>query len=633
MSNPFGGFVHRSPLSSIPHDPCISLASNCVRDFFGPTVQTVFDAIHKRGGSGTLSQITADLRAQCGRVLNEERQRLVVKGKFKLQRAKGPAAAGYVVDAAPIRASLVVLLQHDIVSVKEQQKTVYKKIALTTTANKQQSNGTTNNNKIKSDGNHDTAMTSPDSVMPAPTTQPTIVKTCTYTVHPHRARLLTRYPQFLEFVRKALDETAVALVEAFAVNGKMGTVDAVLAAVQNETAKSDKYTQRQAIVESFRRLVDNGFLARVDPYPKETEEDENAAAAAASATITIKTLNEDMATTTTTTATTTTTPQLPLEDPAIVTLLCSAPYKSTLPRHAVWRINTIVFHQVLRAHALGRLVSERYKDRVSTCASMVTAALKLRTAKQFSTKADPTEKPEDRSTFTPQELLSYLPKTIQQNLERMPGGLIPNLSKAWVELSHCRNPHVVEEVEEAQGHVAGGRFQIATLQLVEYLRERTIHQMIHDGYGDAAARICSALRINGHMEDQALADAVMIPAKDTRETLHELYKAKYVRLFTLQPGKNHDHKTMLFLWHVNLRAMLQVARDNVCQALVNIRLRRQHEVEVGKEWIERAKDAGETDENDHEGDKTNYNKFCQGLERLDNAAVQLDETLMVLYDF
>ena len=104
-------------------------------------------------------------------------------------------------------------------------------------------------------------------------------------------------------------------------------------------------------------------------------------------------------------------------------------------------------------------------------------------------------------------------------------------------------------------------------------------------------------------------------------------------LFTLQQGKHHNPSSMIFLWSVDGNNMLKVARDNACQALTNVRLRRQHEVAVGKEWIERAKEAGETDENDHEGDKNNYNKFCQGLERLDNGAAQLDETLMALYDF
>ena len=90
---------------------------------------------------------------------------------------------------------------------------------------------------------------------------------------------------------------------------------------------------------------------------------------------------------------------------------------------------------------------------------------------------------------------------------------------------------------------------------------------------------------------------------------------------------------MIYLWAVSKQRTQQNVTDNVCRALTNLRLRRQHEVEVGKDWIERAKEAAVTDVNEHELDKSNYKKFCQGLERLDNAALQLDETLMVLLDF
>jgi DNA-directed RNA polymerase III subunit RPC3 len=73
--------------------------------------------------------------------------------------------------------------------------------------------------------------------------------------------------------------------------------------------------------------------------------------------------------------------------------------------------------------------------------------------------------------------------------------------------------------------------------------------------------------------------------------------------------------------------------DDVAKALVNIRLRRGHELEVGREWIERAKQAPDTDENDHEADRESYTRFCLGLDRLDAAALQLDDTLLALTDF
>ncbi len=90
---------------------------------------------------------------------------------------------------------------------------------------------------------------------------------------------------------------------------------------------------------------------------------------------------------------------------------------------------------------------------------------------------------------------------------------------------------------------------------------------------------------------------------------------------------------MIYLWSISKGRILRTVTNNATTALLHLRLRRQHEVEVGKEWIERAKEAGVTDENENEVDKANYAKFCQGLERLDCALLQLDETLMVLKDF
>ena len=66
----------------------------------------------------------------------------------------------------------------------------------------------------------------------------------------------------------------------------------------------------------------------------------------------------------------------------------------------------------------------------------------------------------------------------------------------------------------------------------------------------------------------------------------------------------------------------------MCQALLNLRLRRQSEM-IGKGWMERVGD----DENEQLADTADYQKLCLGLERLDHALLQLDDTIMVLFDF
>lgn len=118
-----------------------------------------------------------------------------------------------------------------------------------------------------------------------------------------------------------------------------------------------------------------------------------------------------------------------------------------------------------------------------------------------------------------------------------------------------------------------------------------------------------------------------------QQILHKLYRANYVTLLTLNQSKQHNPANMIYLWTVEKSKMQQNVTDNVCRALTNIRLRRQHEESVGKDLIERAKEANDADVNEQEMDKVNYTKFCLGLERLDNACLQLDETLMVLFDF
>ncbi len=49
--------------------------------------------------------------------------------------------------------------------------------------------------------------------------------------------------------------------------------------------------------------------------------------------------------------------------------------------------------------------------------------------------------------------------------------------------------------------------------------------------------------------------------------------------------------------------------------------------------MNRASSGAAAEENVHEEDKKKYHAFCKGLERLDCACLQLDETLMILKDF
>jgi DNA-directed RNA polymerase III subunit RPC3 len=549
---PLGPFLHSTPLMPRPHDPFLGLASHCIRDTFGPTVQLTADALQSRGGESTLRQILSHVKMKTP----------------KPARRLGLKAGSSPTDAVSVRASLMVLIQHSIVTVQY-------------------------------------------------TKQQQGVATYTYKYQAEQAIYIPRYGKYIEYVKKALDATAACVVETLLLAGRLRTVDLILQAVEREDLpKSDRYTDRQMVVDSFWKLTNGGFLQLVEPIKLLSQDDDEEAEFEE-----VQVPPHKKAKVATSIGTG--------EDPAAVTILTSnSHYKSTLPVDAVWRVNIRMLHDSIRAFCVGRLVAEVFGHKVQSAGSLVTAALKYRANQEHveAKKEGLTVAASDISSFAPQDIVHFLPKTVVQGLEKKMGGVTMAVSSAWEELSVVRNPTVVRRVGD-------DRYEIACSQLVAYLRKRTVHQIVHDRHGEVAARVVSILGKKGWLESDNLASFAMIPAKDTREVLHQLYRSQYVELFQLANSRQHNPASTIYLWLVHEQRLVQKAIANVASSLWYVRLRRQHQIEIGKDWIERAQQADDTDENDHEMDKVSYEMFCLGLERLDCSTLQLDETLMVLQDF
>lgn len=101
----------------------------------------------------------------------------------------------------------------------------------------------------------------------------------------------------------------------------------------------------------------------------------------------------------------------------------------------------------------------------------------------------------------------------------------------------------------------------------------------------------------------------------------------------LQTSKQHNPGAAIYLWSIIPERLQTNVLSNVCKAFCNIRLRNQHEVRLGKEWLERAEEAHAADENEVAIDKIRRDNFFKGLDRLNQACMQLDETLMSLTSF
>ncbi len=693
IHNAFGGFLHTSPLSNLtsstsrPPDPKAALSSNCIREVFGPVVQTVADALHSRGPS-TLSELIATIRHRCLRDWNEERSRLVDRlnasvvvgtdnancnmgikmnnneityyhgGTVAMNKARGPESAGYVTESSHIRAALIVMLHHSLV-------------------------------KVYSGGGGGSAVGAAGGRSKHKNTSGTSHHQphYTYTFLHERARILPRYPKYVEHAREIMNDNAAQIVECLLSSGRMLAEDIIRSAWECQISKvhniiidnDDNKRVLKEVVHTFQMLVEAGYVEMVRPIAtnkdlenkfQHDEKDDGLFGNEVEFS-----WNDDQSEVTNKRSIVKSDEAISAKKqkvegnvhddsphhPQILSLLSTK--RKLIPYGSVYRVNTAMFHSSLRAEVLSRLVSEIYPSENEKKMSKTNIKLEqqqnnnmnyvgavLKAALTYAARQEhgPIERigggddsEEARHSrmaewgiFSPPDIIPFLPLDITKSLRSQVGGLNQNLSTLLVQMSKLQYPiSIILEIEEAQGHPMGGKFEVCIRQLLQRMRDRIQHRFLTTHHGLVAARIVSILQMNGHCESDAIAEDAMVPTKEAREILHRLHRDSYIDLADMHVTKTHNTGTAIFLWDVIPSRLCTTVINNTCTALLNLRLRRQHEVEVGRDWMNRAKDVGSAEENVHEGDKKKYHAFCKGLERLDCACLQLDETLMVLKDF
>jgi DNA-directed RNA polymerase III subunit RPC3 len=595
-NNATSPLMHQSPLSTKPHNGIVSLASQIIRNHFGEVVQTVADALQSREQL-SLSKLYEEIISKRNHSSHHQHHQ-----KNRITKSH-------------VRAALLVLIQHGIVEPR-----IAPTFASTIHSQKQK---------------QQRKRTQPQQPQYAP-----VVYRYNALAAVHRLR----YAKMVEYIKRAVDETAAVIVLELAVLGRARTVELIRAAAEKcapeqTNQHNRKLTLRQSVAETMCKLVQAGFIQKTPEIgsllivPDNEDEDEGETEFEMDANGSHpprKRVKID--------AETAMPAQLNDEDPAVVAILHSnAQWKNTLPIDAVWKINISLFHESLRAFHIGKLVAEIHGHRVQSAGSLITAALKYRAHYNFHNKDS-----NDfimSTTFRPADILKYVPKPVIQLLEQKHGGLHFQIQKSFQQMAdQLRNPLVVRRVGD-------DLFEVAVRSLVDFLQDRIAHQIVYDRHGEVAARVVSILNAKGWLESDALAELAMVPARDTREILHHLFRSRYVEIFHLSSSssgtRQYNPASAIYLWGVDRkRLLIPTIRSNVATALWNIRLRRENHVQCGKIFLERAaaqqqqQDNGKNgDSADNRNDQLQYERFCLGLERLDVATLQLDETMMALHDF
>eukprot|EP00815_Leptocylindrus_aporus_P009359 CAMPEP_0116059178 /NCGR_PEP_ID=MMETSP0322-20121206/5642_1 /TAXON_ID=163516 /ORGANISM="Leptocylindrus danicus var. apora, Strain B651" /LENGTH=643 /DNA_ID=CAMNT_0003543511 /DNA_START=101 /DNA_END=2032 /DNA_ORIENTATION=- len=631
--HPFGGFSSTSPVSTKKLDAERQLASSCIREHFGVCVQAVADCLFTlaNGSKASFDRLLTIAKDVCKREFHNERQQLVRRVPFLntdkrttnsatyrygLDETLGSASEGYVVEADLVRAALLVLIQHNIVTVH-----------CTELSRKKRKMNVKSSKGVNERG---------------------VEYAYHYSICKRRACYLLRYSQYVEHGKRSYGPNAVYILEAILLNGRLTTNDVVLYAAkvyENENSEvkddvkveegvdvdasveSDKYKEvKRDIFKVLTKMIEGGHveqLKSLEASAVRVDDDDE---------------EEELTFETGTTQSPNTVTRIQDEsmdnlsrsdlDSSYSDLLSTKELKELFPVGAVWRVNFSMFHASMRALFLGRLTNECHGKKVQYAGNLLIAALKRIAFKANSSN----EYSDDQNLFHPLEVSKYLAPTVLEAYKQGPGGLKASLSNAFVRLSNIKWPSCINEVESAAGHHEGGKFEVNVPSLVNYLQRRLMHQLVKDQFGELSARIISVLQSRGQLESEKIGEFALLPCKEAREHLNRLYLSGYVSMENYQvAGKSYNPNNALYTWAICQRKMKQVSSDNIMLALLNIRLRKQHEMEIGKAWVERQESGLE--ENESEEDTKKYHEFCRGLERLDNAIIQLDESLLIMRDF
>ena len=409
-----------------------------------------------------------------------------------------------------------------------------------------------------------------------------------YTYSPQTARMLMRYPAWIEHVHNYLGELECQVYEAVLLSGRLTTVTLVNQILQASEGNPKANLDSSSIADATIRLEELGYLIR---YPLSTSQSIGASGIAENG-------NDH------------------LEQ---ISRVLQKKYDGI--QHTVWKINVGFSNAMLRAEYVGDFVQD-LQPQIPWVKEVVTAGLRAGSHFQFVTSQRTKDRifaAEDGTRFQIDEIVRFLSteekETMQQNREDTLETVRGSLQK----LLRTRDPNVVYRA-------SNDTFCVNLPQLFESMHERVRHKIVLDRQGERAARVVRILQLRGWLESDTLATLTMVPAMEARGILHNLYQNGYVELFPMSNSRHHNPSGAVYLWGVRKERLAAKIVHDVSRALFNMRLRHQHELDRGKGV------SGRSNETGSDIDFRNSALFELGLERVQNALFELEKTLGILTD-
>ncbi|KAK6179368.1 hypothetical protein SNE40_011749 [Patella caerulea] len=289
-----------------------------------------------------------------------------------------------------------------------------------------------------------------------------------------------------------------------------------------------------------------------------------------------------------------------------------------------WMINVERFHQYFRDQLIINCVNSKIDKQAGEIIRNMLRLSEIKTEPHSTVSA----------TMTITEIFHSLPKEL---------GMTKHIVEQYLSILTEDSVDVISKVCDS----SGGLYVINIFKVLKSLCQAHIESFVQERFGSKCLRIFRVLILKKHLEQKQIEEYAMIPTKEAKELLYNMFAEHFITLTEISKTVDHAPSRTYYVFRVNIDQVARIILEKCYKAAGNAIIRRQMEVAKHKRVLDKQErvdaiiasldQAGADEAQKEEIKETITPPEKEQLERcrttvnmLEQSEIQTDETIFII---
>lgn len=198
---------------------------------------------------------------------------------------------------------------------------------------------------------------------------------------------------------------------------------------------------------------------------------------------------------------------------------------------------------------------------------------------------------------------------------------------------------------------AGGMYCVNLQKSLEMICQSACSTIVQERFGSKACRVFRLLLQKNHLEQKQIGELAMIPFKEVKELLYKLFEERFLKIQEVSKASDYAPSRTFYLFRVDMPHVARLLLSRCYQAIGNLMLRREAEMEENKRLLEKNEKIdgilsalSKTNEDTEQvmaeleelitpTEKQQLEKLKVDLARLEQGEIQVEDTIFILQNY